>query len=452
MNLEDFAKGATWAIIPDRFDDIARQLAGMHGGANLIEQAASFAQRQPAQRDYGLQNGVAVIPVRGTITKNAGFLSYLFGGRSLAGLQKMIGDALDDYDVEAIVLDFDSPGGTVAGISEAADYIARANRQKPVVASGSMIASAAYWLAAAAARVVVDAGAVVGSIGILTVHADFSKMDERFGVKYTYLTAGKYKAIANDSEPLSDEARAYLQQRLDYYYGLFVDSVANHRGMDSDAVLKAADGRIWIGAQAVDAGLADQVGGLADAVKLASQLADGRSTNHGGATAIASQGKGERTMKIESVEDLRAAFPALVEKIEATARNTAETTTKDQVEAAEKRILDLAAAHFGDDAGKAFRAVVEQGITAEQYTAISGLVGGKSEAKQPDASAALDALKKTGAKDVGDDTVDTGDKGFDQLVAEHMAANKTSKSKAMQAVRKDHPDAYGKWIADQQKR
>jgi len=124
-----------------------------------------------------------------------------------------------------------------------------------------MVASAAYYIASAADKIFISGDMPpIGSIGVVTSHIDYSKMDERHGIKETEIYAGKYKRIASYVEPLSQEGREYIQDRVDYIYSIFVNDVAKYRGVSVDTVLKnMADGQIFIGRQALDAGLVDGV-------------------------------------------------------------------------------------------------------------------------------------------------------------------------------------------------
>lgn len=175
-------------------------------------------------------------------------------------ISELLDLALEDEHITAIVLDIDSPGGTVDGTFELADNIFRARREKPVYAfSDGMMASAAYAIGAAAEAVYLSGPAVhVGSIGIVSAHVDYSGAEKQMGIKTTEMFAGKYKRITSAYEPLSDEGRAIMQEQVDYMYSLFVDIVAAYRGVSIKQVLEnMADGRVFIGEQVITAGLAD---------------------------------------------------------------------------------------------------------------------------------------------------------------------------------------------------
>ena len=121
------------------------------------------------------------------------------------------------------------------------------------------MASAAYWMASGARRIAAPATAQVGSIGVISMHREFSKALEGAGVRYTILAAGHYKAAGNAVEPLSDEMRAYLQEGIDAVYELFLSAVEQGRGVSREKTLAMADGKIFIAGEALKAGLIDRI-------------------------------------------------------------------------------------------------------------------------------------------------------------------------------------------------
>ena len=176
-------------------------------------------------------------------------------------IKKEIGNALTNSAVKEIWLDIDSPGGSVLGVSDLAEYIFSNRNSKPIIAYiNSMAASAAYWIASACSRVILASETTLtGSIGVVSVHVDTSKNEANFGVKITEIVAGKYKRIASQHVPLEEEGRAVLQSQVDEYYQVFVSSVAKYRGKSIDEILLVADGKEYIGSKAISAGLADEI-------------------------------------------------------------------------------------------------------------------------------------------------------------------------------------------------
>jgi signal peptide peptidase SppA len=200
-----------------------------------------------------VRGAVAVIPLEGVIMP---WKAEAFADAVLS--------ASADPSISAIVMAVDSPGGVITGVPEAADAIRGVRNSKPMVAvSTGMNASAAYWLSSAAKTVVSSPSAYTGSIGVWTAHADLSKMLEDAGIKVTLISAGKHKVEGNMFAPLSDEAKAAIQEDVDDAYGQFVKAVASHRGVSQQAVREGyGEGRVLNAERAKKAGLIDEVGTL----------------------------------------------------------------------------------------------------------------------------------------------------------------------------------------------
>jgi signal peptide peptidase SppA len=245
-----------------RADNLANLQAGQPASRH-----ATDAERIP----YTIENGVAVIPVQGVMARRMNLMMEISGGVSTELLMRDFAKALADTEVDAILLDINSPGGVVGGLEPLAALIYASRDAKPVVAfARDQMASAAYWVGSAAAQIVGESTSLVGSIGVITVHYDYSESDRMDGIKRTFMAAGKYKALGNDAEPLSPDARSEIQDRLDYLYSIFVNTVALHRGTDSDTVhARMADGKVFIGRQALETGLIDKLGTFDDALTAA---------------------------------------------------------------------------------------------------------------------------------------------------------------------------------------
>jgi signal peptide peptidase SppA len=243
--IERFCRPA-WAITPDALDAMMAQLPG----DNLLSRIDGAGGRH----GYEVRDGVAVVKIRGALVKEEDFWSAFYGESTYEGLRQTMQAALQDRSARAVLLDIDSPGGTVDGALELADFMHAAARVKPLYAfANGQMTSAALMISCSAKEIAAPRTAYVGSIGVISVHVDWSGFDEKMGVKVTYLSAG------NDSEPLSDEARDYIQERLDQTYSIFVDTVARGRGMSTEAVLKMADGKIFLAEPAVAAGMIDRI-------------------------------------------------------------------------------------------------------------------------------------------------------------------------------------------------
>jgi signal peptide peptidase SppA len=220
----------------------------------------------PRASSASRQGDIAVIPIHGTLVRRALGLEAASGLASYQEIGAQIDRAVADPAVAGIVLDIDSPGGEAGGVFELAERIRAATREKPVWAvANDQAFSAAYALAAASDEVFVTRTGGVGSIGVIAMHADQSRKDEQDGYRFTAIYAGSHKNDFSPHAPLSDDARSALQAEVDRLYGIFTESVAQHRGLTVEAV-RETEARLYFGGDAVAAGLADRVGTLADAV------------------------------------------------------------------------------------------------------------------------------------------------------------------------------------------
>lgn len=208
----------------------------------------------------GFLGNVAVIPVLGTITvqSQSGLLSQ--EGATSEKIVKFIEDADEDSMVKAIVLDINSPGGSAVASDEIAAAIKKA--KKPTVALVREVgASGGYWIASSADHLIVNRMSIVGSIGVISSYIEFAKLLEDYNITYQRLVAGKYKDIGTPFKELTDEERLILQGKLDKIHGYFIDEIAANRGLERDKVLEIATGEIFLGVEALELGLVDELGG-----------------------------------------------------------------------------------------------------------------------------------------------------------------------------------------------
>ncbi|MFW6030992.1 MAG: phage major capsid protein [Myxococcota bacterium] len=205
-----------------------------------------------------------MLPLFGVIGHRMGSFDDISGGTSTERFVARLDELLADDQIETIVLDVDSPGGTVFGVPEAAERLFDARGEKRVIAvANAQMASAAYHIGAAADEVVVTPSGEVGSIGVFAIHTEISRAEEEAGITRTILRAGEFKAEANPHEPLTDEARDHIQESVDDFYGLFVDAVARYRGTTPAAVRRGyGRGRALTAQRALEAGLVDRVASL----------------------------------------------------------------------------------------------------------------------------------------------------------------------------------------------
>ncbi|CAN5858242.1 hypothetical protein BH11PSE13_BH11PSE13_12230 [soil metagenome] len=269
MSLLDVLR-APWALMPDKLTELQAIYATHLRGEKINLEAVEARLGQPLNNEPSayevLANGVAVMTLDGVIAPKANIFMRISGGVSAQMAERAVLDAIDDPAVRSMVLATDSPGGSVNGTPELAAAVRKFGESKPIVALGTgVVASAMYWVASAANAVYITGPTVmVGSIGIVATH-DYTPSDP--GKVTTEITAGKYKRIAGGGAPLTAEGKAYLQEQVDYLYSVFVDAVADNRGVTADLVLEhMADGRVFTGEQGVKAGLVDGVSSMDDLV------------------------------------------------------------------------------------------------------------------------------------------------------------------------------------------
>lgn len=282
---------------------------------------------------FDVVNGVAVIGVDGVLAPKANLFTQVSGGASAQVLQAQVEEAAADPSILAILLEVDSPGGSVFGVPELAAAVRAARDAKPVGALVTgLAASGGYWVASAANHVWITSGvAILGSIGVVATHVDVSGRESAMGVKTTEVTAGKFKRITSQYGPLSKEGRADLQARVDAIYEVFVETVAANRGVSVETVLaEMADGRDFVGKQAIEAGLADGVLSKPEAIAALLEEANGggdpanQSVSRAGAPAAASTQSTEQKMPNEqkpiTAEVITAEAPAVAEAFRAEGR------------------------------------------------------------------------------------------------------------------------------------
>lgn len=240
--------------------------------------AAMRAARDAERLAAAHATGVQVIPVHGLLVPRAIHMDPCETSTSYEDLRQQFTAAMADPMIEHIVMDVDSPGGSVAGCFELADSIHAWGQQKPITSIGNFGAySAAYALSSAATSMVVSPSAGVGSIGVIARHVDVSKRNEDAGIKVTTIFAGDHKNDLSPYEPLTDQSAEFLRQMVVDSYNQFVANVARYRGIDEQAV-RATQAQVYYGQKAVSAGLADSVEVPQEAVnRIAADVAAARS-------------------------------------------------------------------------------------------------------------------------------------------------------------------------------
>ncbi len=230
-------------------------------------------------KPYRVSNGVGIITITGSLVARGAWVGASSGLTSYEGIQHQLKTAVADPDVHSVLLDIHSPGGEVVGCFETAAMVrALSDQKKTIAVVNGLAASAAYGIASGATEIVTTGSGISGSIGVVWLHADFSKQLEDDGIKPTWIFAGEHKVDGNPLEPLSDDVRADIQAEIDAIYSDFLTTVENGRGdrMTADAA-RATQARTMIGENAVAAGLADRLGTFEDVLDDLQKTSNARS-------------------------------------------------------------------------------------------------------------------------------------------------------------------------------
>lgn len=227
-------------------------------------------------RSYQIINGIAVLPVSGTLVSRTRALQPYSGMTGYNGIIARLQQAVSDPLVDGILLDMDTPGGMVAGAFDCADIIARARDIKPVWAlANDMNCSAGQLLASAATRRLVTQTARAGSIGVMMAHSNYGAALEKQGVVITLIYSGSHKVDGNPYSHLPDDVREKLQSRMDATRQMFAQKVSAYTGMSMQAVLDT-EAAVYSGQEAVEAGLADELINSTDAITVMREALDAR--------------------------------------------------------------------------------------------------------------------------------------------------------------------------------
>ena len=226
---------------------------------NLDVEGLQIKSDAKDQRVATTNKGVAVIPIVGSMSHRSTGIEAMSGMTSYTTLQKQFEAAFNDPKVGSILMDIDSPGGSVAGAFDFRDYLMSKKGTKPVYAlARDAMCSAAYLIGSTADKVYATQTARVGSIGVVAMHTDASGKMEKEGLKPTFISAGKFKTAGNPYEKLEGEKLKYLQDSVDESYDMFINAVADARGIDKK-VIRDTEARVYGGKKAVEIGLADGI-------------------------------------------------------------------------------------------------------------------------------------------------------------------------------------------------
>ena len=237
-----------WAIEPDYLRSISKEALSTKSEKHLDNTGS-----------VSIRDGTAIIPIHGPITARNTFFSLFAGGTSLETLAKDFREALSNEDVKSILFDIDSPGGVAVGPMEMAEMIYNARGRKPIYSYiGRNGSSAAYWLASATEKIIVNPSALVGSIGVVTT-IPVQEQPDQDGYKNIEIVSSN--AALKRPDPKTKEGLAEIRRELDDLESTFIESIAKYRSITPE-IIKAdfGGGGVVIGSQAINKNMADALG------------------------------------------------------------------------------------------------------------------------------------------------------------------------------------------------
>lgn len=431
---------APWMIDVDYHREMS-QLYKSHMLGDKIEFKAieaSFleSQNQRAKRanELNIQNGVAIIDIKGPLTPSISFFSFFFEGTSMSFISSQLKLADESQEVKEKLYRMNTPGGTVEGAFELAAETANSAKIKPITTfTDGMIASAGYLIASATDDILISGITnQIGSIGVISRKADFTEMDKNIGVEYTEYVSGKFKNIGSPDrkrDAFEDDA---IQGTVDYLATLFFEKVSEYRGLDI-GFIDGLEAKLLIGQQAIDAGLVDGVSTFQEFLN--------------------DDNKGVLRMEKLTLESFKAQNTELFNQIDSAAYKRGveaglKTGKTEGAEGERLRITGIESAAFpGQDELKS--QLIADGKTTAGEAAIQfnsaqkEVVAKVGEQITTDSPKPVEFLEnQTPGPDLKEDVKD-----FMFLVSEYMRENSCGKSIAITAVAKNEPESHKAYLA-----
>ena len=373
-----------------------------------------------------LHGNLGVIQIKGVLTDREAWFNEYFGLISYSKIQEALYQAVANPAVHEILLDVGSPGGTVNGITGMADAVATAAAAKPMtVFAESCMCSGAIWLTVPVKNQFVGALATIGSIGVVAKHTETSKMMADMGVTTTVVRAGAFKQLVNSSEPLTAESKKVLQDSVDYAYGIFLQTIADYKGITCEKVdTQMAQGKEFTGQQAVDAGLVTAVSTFDEVFTTIQNRVNKNNPNNGG------PGMQKKYVLTQAVALAAAASGVVldVNAADATAQPTPEEIAAAVALQAGEESAEATTQAASTDTPEPTAMDLLRSQAVEKDEQIFAL---KTDlAKAQDATGEIDALKEIAAKSVnnmlvalGGSAVDFSTMSASDIVAQHATAS-----------------------------
>lgn len=387
------------------------------GAEQMAEPLALFGDDEdmgpkPA-RSYQVTNGIAVLPVSGTLVSKTRSLQPYSGMTGYNGIIARLQQAISDPGVDGILLDMDTPGGMVAGAFDCADIIARMRDIKPIWAlANDMNCSAGQLIASAASRRLVTQTARTGSIGVMMAHSNYGAALKTSGVEVTLIYSGDHKVDGNPYEKLPKEVRADFQARIDATRQMFAEKVAGYTGMSVQAVLDT-EAAVFSGQESVDNGLAEQLVNNMDALNVMRDAINKRTMISRGGSMKGTTASADTTQPAATVAANQPVATADAPAVVIDPATTASVDVSSQVAAAvaaeNGRIMGILNCEEAKGRESQARALAETpGMTVESAQRILAAAPQSAQART---DTALDRLMETapGTVAAGSSSADAGD-------------------------------------------
>ncbi len=267
-------------IYEDQLEDIVKELAETKKEFNIVSEKKYNMKKMadPEWQDIR-KKSVAIVYALGSITSGNSSDGGLFGSGSMGSntIVKALRDAREDDDVKAIVFRVDSPGGSGLAsemILREVERTTTGDDAKPfIVSMGDVAGSGGYYIACKADTIIAQPNTITGSIGVISGKFSFAELYKKIKVNNETLKRGKYADMYSTSRSFTEDERAKLRDQIQQFYDIFVQNVADGRGMDTSEVNNVGQGRIWTGTDAKERGLVDLTGGLELAIEIAAKSA-----------------------------------------------------------------------------------------------------------------------------------------------------------------------------------
>jgi len=382
------------------------------GAEQIAEPLALFGDDEEmgsrTARSYQITNGIAVLPVSGTLVSKTRSLQPYSGMTGYNGIIARLQQAMSDPGVDGILLDMDTPGGMVSGAFDCADLIARMRDIKPVWAlANDMNCSAGQLIASAASRRLVTQTARTGSIGVMMAHSNYGAALKTQGVEVTLIYSGDHKVDGNPYEKLPKDVRDDFQTRIDATRRMFAEKVAAYTGMSVQAVLDT-EAAVFSGQESVDAGLAEELVNNTDALNVMRESLNKRKTISPGGnmekvTTASAADAIQATASAEQTNTVETAAAVVASPAEVSARVAA------AVSAENGRIMGILNCEEAKGRESQARALAETpGMTVESAQRILAAAPQSAQARS---DTALDRLMETapGALSSGNASAEAGE-------------------------------------------